>query len=482
MQKFLLKLSVLFVSAFSFIAAEEIASSYPVVVLGGGIGGLTSAIYAGRAGVNPLVIEGQKPGGAIVQSHSVQNWPGEIQIPGWELMDKVRAQAESCGSQFLQEEVVSVDFSARPFTITTRDALHHEKLRKIKADSCIIALGSTSKFLGVPGESDYWLRGVYNCAVCDGPLYKDKTVVVVGGGDGAIIEAHYLSKIAKKVILIVRKDNFRTFEEQRKREVISKSNVEVRYNSTVEEMIGDEDKLTHIVVKNGDKYEELSVDGLFLAIGSKPNTDLFAGQLELDKLGYVITKGDVQTSVPGVFAIGDIADPIYRQAISAASDGMKASYQAEKFLASSTAATASAKKLSAQSNVTLASETMAKVIELSNHDSFDREVKSGTPVFVDFYASWCGPCKLIAPHFKSVAKHMEGKVKFIKVNVDQFPQLAKQYNISSMPSLLIFDRNGNLVGKKIGSQDILKVLREAEHERHSSNTDIDRFIQKYKGK
>jgi len=455
-------------------AAEEVEQ---FVILGGGIGGLTSAIYAGRAGISPLVIVGPTPGGAITQSHMVQNWPGELEITGWDLMERVHKQAESCGVRFLKEEVVAVDFTQRPFTITLQDAINPTLLRKIKTHSCVIALGSSPKFLGVPGENEeegYWLKGVYNCAVCDGALFKDKIVAVVGGGDGAIVEAHYLSKLAKKVYLIVRKDSFKTVEENRKKEVLAKSNVEVRYMTTIEEIKGDGQKMTHLLLKNKRELEVVAIDGLFLAIGSKPNSDIFQKQLELDPLGYIVLKGDVQTSLPGVFAIGDIADPIYRQAISAAADGMKASFQVEKFLAS----VHQDSILATLSNKTEVAHPKAKIVEVCHLAQFEEEMRaSALPVFVDFYASWCGPCKTVSPYFLSAAKRLAGKVRFMKINIDQCPQVSDRYQVSSLPSLLVFDREGNLIGKNTGFKPIIRLLEESSKAlEKSSNEEVDRYL------
>lgn len=456
------------------LCGEEV---HQVVVLGGGIGGMTSAIYAGRAGMTPLVVEGPVRGGAITQSHMVQNWPGELDIAGIDLTEKVRHQAEVCGATFLQEEVVAVDFSQRPFIITTQDPLDPSHSRKIKAQSCVVALGSSSKFLGVSGESQYWLNGEYNCAVCDGALFKDKVVAVVGGGDGAIVEAHYLSKLAKKVYLIVRKDGFKTVEENRKREVLGKSNVEVRYQTTVEELKGNGDKLTSIVLKNRGRTETLPIDGLFLAIGSKPNTDIFRGQLKLDSLGYVALEGDVQTSIPGVFAIGDIADPIYRQAISAAADGMKASYHVDKYLSSLPQHRDTLLTDLANRQTTDAGE----VIEIANIEQFDRYLRDGQlPVFIDFHATWCGPCKTVAPLFNSNAHILDTKITFLKVNVDQCPDLAARYGIGSLPTIVVLGRGGNVLNKKVGVKPIAKLLQDASRAlTNGSPTEVDQFLLNY---
>ncbi|HSX25987.1 MAG TPA: FAD-dependent oxidoreductase, partial [Chlamydiales bacterium] len=225
-----------------------------VVIIGGGIGALTSALYLGRAGLEPIVIEGATPGGLLTQSHSVQNWPGELEIEGFELTDKVRKQVEANGAQFRQEEVIAVDFSKRPFTITTRALDNPDKINTIQAEACIIAMGTQPNFLNIPGETGpngYWGRGVTNCAICDGSLYKDQIVGVVGGGDAAVLEALYLSNIAKEVHVFVRIDTLRAFEEKRIETLLDKSNVTMHYNTVVREVVGDEKKVTHVMLQNG---------------------------------------------------------------------------------------------------------------------------------------------------------------------------------------------------------------------------------------
>ena len=210
-----------------------------VVILGGGVGSLTSALYLGRAGLCPLVIEGPTPGGLLTQSHTVQNWPGVMEIEGMQLTGKMREQAEASGARFLSEEVVDIDFSKRPLVLTTRSLDGTNETRKIHAVSCIIAMGTQPNFLKIPGEQTYWGKGVTNCAICDGSLYKDKVVGVVGGGDAAVLEALYLSNIAKEVYVFVRKGNLRAIEEKRVQALMEKPNVHFLYHTTVEEVKGD---------------------------------------------------------------------------------------------------------------------------------------------------------------------------------------------------------------------------------------------------
>jgi thioredoxin reductase (NADPH) len=424
---------------------------YPVVVLGGGVGSLTSSLYLSRAGITPLVIEGASRGGAIAQSPKVQNWPGEVEISGMGLVEKIRDQAQFNGVQFLTEEVISVDFQKRPFTIVTRDLFNPEKTRVLKTNAAIIALGSRPNLLAVPGEQEYWTRGVYNCAVCDGALYRNQTVAIVGGGDAAVLEAEHLSNIAKKVFILVRKDKFRAFEERRLQELLVRPNVEVLYTTTVKEIQGIEEKVSQLIIVREGKEQILAVDALFLAIGSKPNSQLFAGQLEMDEQGYLLLKKDQETSIPGVFAIGDIVDPVYKQAIIAAGQGAIAACQAVQTVGN---------KNNAISTSSEASISKGDVTEITSLTHFQRELKDArTPIFVDFYANWCGPCKLLSPMFQTWAEDYAGKIKFLKVNVDQFEELAYSYQVTGMPTLLVLTNEGRLVDKKVGTQSIVQYVR-----------------------
>ncbi|MGB7978824.1 MAG: thioredoxin [Chlamydiales bacterium] len=429
--------------------------SEPVVILGGGVGSLTSAIYLGRAGLSPIVIEGPTPGGLLTQSHSVQNWPGEMEIHGAELTEKMRAQAEANGARFLSEEVVSVDFSERPLLITTRPLDGSGDLRQIKAESCIIATGTTPNFLGVPGEQEYWGRGVTNCAICDGSLYKNKVVGVVGGGDSAILEALYLSNIAKKVHLFIRKGELKANEERRVAALREKPNVEFYYNTSVEEVKGDGGSVTGVVVQKEGKKRSLALDGVFLAIGSTPNSAMFKSALKLDPKGYIVLSKDQETSIKGVYAIGDIVDPVYKQAITAAGDGSKAALQAQQYLSDQVNLLAVKEKPLQP----LAQES--EVIEVVSIEQFEHELAtSDIPVLVDFYATWCGPCKRISPVIDSSASQLAGKVKFLKVNVDKFDGLSAAYHVKAMPTVLLFDVSGVEQQRKVGLDQINDLLNQ----------------------
>lgn len=430
------------------------------VILGGGVGSLTSAIYLGRAGITPLVIEGPLPGGLLTQSHSVQNWPGEMDIEGSALMERMRQQAEASGARFLNEEVVDVDFSKRPFMIVTRALDGSNKTHKIVAESCIIAMGSKPNFLGIPGEQNYWGKGVTNCATCDGSLYKNKIVGVVGGGDAAILEALYLSNIAREVHVFVRKDSLRANEETRVAILREKSNVKFLYNTTVQEVKGDGEKVTSVVLKTAAKApRSFQLDGLFLAIGSTPNSGLFQKSLKLDNKGFISLQKDQQTSIDGIYAIGDIVDPAYKQAISAAGDGAKAALQVQQHLSGK--AGKIAMKTQPQSEKGELATT--QVVEIVSPEHLQRELAGiETPVIIDFYATWCGPCKRVSPLIESTAHHLVGKVKFLKVNVDKLNDLSVSYHIQAMPTVLLLDSSGNELERKVGLDPITTLLKQLE--------------------
>jgi thioredoxin reductase (NADPH) len=452
-----------------FSSLSEKEEEHPVVILGGGIGALTSAIYLSRAGINPMVITGPNLGGAITQSHSVQNWPGELEITGLSLSERVKEQALKNEAVLLTENVIDVDFSRRPFVITTQ-AIGTGNTRKIKTDACIIAMGAMPKFLNVPGEGKYWSRGVYSCAVCDGGLYRDKVVAVVGGGDSALTEAHYLSNIASKVYVLVRGDHFRSIERERMQTILGKSNIEVLYQTEVNEVRGNNTQVTHLIVENNrtHKKQQISVDALFLAIGSKPNTELFVGQLDLDQQGYIVLKQHQETSVSGVYAVGDVADPEFKQAISAAGDGSKAALQAQKYLTRFQPGL-----IAKTSPLPVANQG---VIEIETEAELDRVLCSSEgSVLLDFYGDYCGPCRTFGPQFVSWATEFQGKATFAKVNVQQAQGLCETYQIQAIPTLVVLDREGKVVRKSCGITEIAEVGKRLKSAKDRSKIDAEVF-------
>lgn len=301
------------------------------LIIGSGPAGYTAAIYAARANMSPILYEGQAPGGQLMTTTEVENFPGYPEgIHGQQLMADLRSQAARFEADMRTGIVTDVDFSQRPFKITVNGS------QTITAQTVIIATGASARYLGLPDEQKYLGMGVSACATCDGFFYRGRTVAVVGGGDTACEEALYLAGIAKKVYLIVRKDHLRASKVMQNR-VKNSENIEILFNTNTEGLFGQEvlegAKLVENLGTESERHFEIAIDGFFLAIGHTPNTEVFKGKVELDPNGYIVVMGNsTSTSVPGVFAAGDVADPLYQQAIVAAGSGCKAAIDAELFL------------------------------------------------------------------------------------------------------------------------------------------------------
>jgi thioredoxin reductase (NADPH) len=304
-----------------------------VLIIGSGPAGLTAAIYAARANLAPVVLEGSPPnlpGGQLMLTTDIENFPGFAEgISGPVLMDEMRKQAERVGAQFITSNATSVDFSRRPFIVKS------EEDETFEAETVIISTGASAKWLGLPSETALYSKGVSACATCDGFFFRGKDVLVVGGGDTALEEALYLSRLARKVTLIHRRDTLRGSAIMQRR-LIENEKIFVVWDSVVTHVHDVEaGKFTGVTLFNlkTDRETFLPADGLFIAIGHRPNTDLFKGQIELDHQGYIVTKpGSAFTNVAGVFAAGDVQDSNYRQAITAAGSGCIAAMDAERFL------------------------------------------------------------------------------------------------------------------------------------------------------
>ncbi len=300
-----------------------------VIIIGSGPAGLTAAIYAARANLTPMMIEGYEAGGQLMTTTDVENYPGFAEgIMGPDLMMVTRKQAERFGTRFVTKNVTKVDFSQRPFKIWVDQDLYQAK-------TVIISTGASAKYLGLENEKRLLGRGVSACATCDGAFFRNQEVCVVGGGDTAMEEANFLTRFASKVHLIHRRSEFRASKIMVER-VLKNPKVSVIYNSELADVLGDKG-VTGIKVRNLESGEvsEMKMDGVFIAIGHKPNTDLFKDIIDTNEVGYILTKGkSTYTSIPGVFAAGDVQDPIYRQAISAAGTGCMAAIDAERWLES----------------------------------------------------------------------------------------------------------------------------------------------------
>ena len=307
-----------------------------VIIIGSGPAAHTAAIYTARAELTPLLFEGfmaagVAAGGQLTTTTEVENYPGFPEgIQGPALMDRMREQSVHHGCRIKTETIASVDLSARPFTVSTETGTAYQ------ANALILATGATAKRMHLPGEETYWQRGISACAVCDGalPIFRNQPLVVIGGGDSACEEGSFLTKFGSTVIMLVRRDELRASKAMQKR-VLENPKIDIRWNTEAEEVLGDGKVMTGIRVKNNKtgKEETIQAKGLFYAIGHIPNTEFLNGQLETDETGYLVTRGKTtETSVPGVFAAGDVQDKKYRQAVTAAGSGCMAALEAEHYL------------------------------------------------------------------------------------------------------------------------------------------------------
>ncbi len=301
------------------------------LIIGSGPAGYTAAIYASRANMKPVLYQGNEPGGQLTTTNDVENFPGYPNgITGPEMMNELKKQAQRFGTDIRNGWITKVDFSGKKHKVWINDN------KILTCDTVIISTGASAKYLGIESEQKYLKLGggVSACAVCDGFFYKNQEVVVVGGGDSACEEAHYLSKLCKKVTMLIRKNNFRASKIMIDR-VKKTKNIEILFNTETLEVLGDESLVTGVKIKNNSTKEisQIQATGFFLAIGHQPNTDIFKKYLNLDKTGYIINEsGSTKTNVPGVFVSGDASDNVYRQAVTAAGTGCMAALDAEKYL------------------------------------------------------------------------------------------------------------------------------------------------------
>ena len=302
-----------------------------LIILGSGPAGYSASIYAARASLSPIIIAGSQEGGQLTTTTDVENWPGDSDgLQGPELMDRMKKHSQQFGVEIVNDHINEVDLSSRPFVLKGTNSY--------TCDSLIISTGASAMYLGLPSEKEYLGRGVSACATCDGFFYKDQEVVVIGGGNTAVEEALYLSRICSKVYLVHRRDELRAEKILQERVFKEESNgkIEILWNTQLKEVLGDKMGVNGVLLDSNGEDKKLSVMGVFIAIGHKPNTDIFEGQLDMDK-GYIKIKSGTSgmvtsTSVDGVFAAGDVSDQVYRQAVTSAGFGCMAALDAEKFL------------------------------------------------------------------------------------------------------------------------------------------------------
>lgn len=421
-----------------------------VVIIGSGPAGYTAAIYAARANLKPLMFEGLNaggvPGGQLMTTTEVENFPGFPEgITGPELMERMKGQAIRWGTECYTEDVVSVDLSQRPFIVKSTE-------REVRAHSIIIATGATAKRLGLPSETKYWNNGISACAICDGasPIFKEKELVVVGGGDSAAEEAVYLTKYGSHVHLLVRREQMRASKAMQDR-VLANSNVTVHWNTEPVDVFGENGLMTGLKLRDTKTGAErdLLAEGLFYAIGHNPNTDLFNGQLELDSVGYVVVKpGTVATSVEGVFAAGDVQDHEYRQAITAAGTGCMAALLAERWLSEHNLITEYRQSVESET----APETPETETVADNETTFDvkatRHVggyalrrlfhEGDRLLMVKYVSPTCGPCRSLKPIIDKVVDEFDGKIHFVEIDIEADPEIAQMAQVTGTPTVQFF--------------------------------------------
>lgn len=307
----------------------KLKNTHKIIIVGSGPAGLTAGIYAARANLKPVIIEGTEPGGQLMGTTAVENWPGEESIMGPKLMINIRKHAEKTGCTFIAGDVISAELGQPPFKLVT------SKQEELLSETIIIATGATPKRLGIPGEATYWGKGVTTCAVCDGAFYKDKPVVIVGGGDTAMEDASFMTNFTDK-ITIVQIEPHLTASVAMQQRVLDNPKINIIYNSSISKVIGDQNGVTEVIIKNKNTQETtpLAANAMFVAIGLRPNTKPFQGQLDTDELGYLVLHDGTRTSKMGIFGAGDVSDFRYRQAITSAGAGCMAALDAERYLKS----------------------------------------------------------------------------------------------------------------------------------------------------
>ncbi|KAG2638824.1 thioredoxin reductase NTRC [Panicum virgatum] len=418
-----------------------------LVIIGSGPAGYTAAIYAARANLKPVVFEGYQvggvPGGQLMTTTEVENFPGFPEgITGPDLMDRMRKQAERWGAELHQEDVEFVNVKSSPFVIRSSD-------REVKCYSVIIATGATAKRLRLPREDEFWSRGISACAICDGasPLFKGQVLAVVGGGDTATEEAIYLTKYARHVHLLVRKDQLRASKAMQDR-VLNNPNVTVHFNTEAMDIVSnDKGQMSGIQLKRTDTGEEsvLEVKGLFYGIGHTPNSQLLQGQVDLDSAGYILVKeGSAKTSVDGVFAAGDVQDHEWRQAVTAAGSGCIAALSVERYLV--------ANDLLVEFHQPVQEETKKDITDKDVEMGFDisrtkhkgqyalRKIYHESPrlICVLYTSPTCGPCRTLKPILSKVIDEYEEYVHFVEIDIEEDPEIAEAADIMGTPCVQFF--------------------------------------------
>ena len=410
----------------------------PVAIVGSGPAGFAAAMYAARGAMHTVIFEGDLPGGQLMTTSWVENWPAIARKLGSDIMHDAREQAKAFGAQTVQESITHVDTNQWPYILTTSSG------KQIKAMTLIWATGSTPRTLGVPGEQKYWGKGVTTCAICDAPFHNNNRVCVVGGGDSAVEEALELAPHAREVIIMVRRNTMRATPVMQKR-LEAYDHIHVWYNTQITEIAGDTDSVTKVTINRDNTKETIPMDGVFLAIGHDPNTKLLQDIVETDARGYITVQGRSQrTGFPGVFAAGDVEDPDYKQAGVAAGSGIKAALDAAEFLRTIGYNEQIEKTIADRLYDPEIASRLDSVTHIETIDQYKQRVlNANKPVLVDFYTQQCPSCLRMMPDFEYVAARFADSVDCYKVDALQAAPVAQFAQVKGVPRILIY-RNGTL--------------------------------------
>lgn len=420
--------------------ATRYSNVVDVLIIGSGPAGLSAAEYCARNKLKTVVVEGINPGGQLMRTSYVENWPGAPRALGADIIEALHNQATQFGAEFISDIVTDVDITSWPFVVKTEGGL------TIHALSIIVATGANPRTLGVEGEQRYWAAGVSTCAICDAAFYEGKNVIVVGGGDSAVEETMQLLPHVAHVTLLVRKNHLRAAPSMQER-LKGSDKITIMYNVEIEKIIGDESHVTAVQIYNNinGETQQLPIDGVFLAIGHIPNTSIFKNKLVMDEEGYIIVQSPSQkTSIGGIFAAGDVEDRHYRQAGVAAGSGIKAALDSSAFLTEHGFNESVAHQIDdADAYLDVHADEPAAVTMIDSLDSFKRLIGSNDAVIVDFYAPYCSSCMAMMPRYASLSRTTPSVV-FTKVDIEKSPQLAKELNVRTIPHLRIY-KQGQLV-------------------------------------
>lgn len=418
-----------------------------ILVIGSGCAGYPAALYGARRGFLTVQLLGDaaQEGGQLNRTTRVDNWPALVEAQGPDIMDQLKAQAQKAGVVMLNQKAIKINTHVWPYQVETDTGL------LLNCLTIIYAAGSSPTLLHIPGEQEYWGKGVTTCAICDAPFYKDKDVIVVGGGDSAAEEAIQLAPYARSITVMVRKDKMRANPGMQAR--LSKiPSIKIAYNTELQEIMGDGKQVNAVrILDNKTGQEKIQpIDGVFLAIGHKPNTALVKGHVELDAHGYIVyPDGTQQSSRQYIFAAGDVGDPVYKQAIIAAGDGAKASIEAAQALEHMGLDAATAQKLG-QCNFSLRTNpdpaTLKPLTKISSFTEFDALAQQDKVVVVDCYTAICPSCTALMPALQAAAHHFASQVVFVKADMGEFTQFVEKYHVIQAPTLLVF-KQGTLIGR-----------------------------------